>query len=101
MRLLRIGERGAERPACERGGRWFVARPVTEDFDGDFLADGGVERLRTALGAGDLPDVDGDGLRIGAPVARPGKGVCIGLNYSDHAAETGAAVPGEPVVFMK
>ncbi len=101
MRLLRIGERGAERPACERDGRWFDARPVTEDFDGRFLAGDGMERLRAALDAGRLPEVSRDGVRVGAPVARPGKVVCIGLNYSDHAAETGAAVPEEPVVFMK
>jgi 2-keto-4-pentenoate hydratase/2-oxohepta-3-ene-1,7-dioic acid hydratase in catechol pathway len=101
MRLLRIGEPGAERPAVERDGRWFDARPVTEDIDGRFLAAGGIERLRAALDADRLPEVSRDGVRIGAPIARPGKVVCIGLNYSDHAAETGAAVPEEPVVFMK
>jgi 2-keto-4-pentenoate hydratase/2-oxohepta-3-ene-1,7-dioic acid hydratase in catechol pathway len=101
MRLLRIGERGAERPACERDGRWFDARPVTEDFDGRFLGGGGMAELRAALEEGRLPEVSRDGVRVGAPVARPGKVVCIGLNYSDHAAETGAAVPDEPVVFMK
>jgi 2-keto-4-pentenoate hydratase/2-oxohepta-3-ene-1,7-dioic acid hydratase in catechol pathway len=101
MRLLRIGEPGAERPAVERDGRWFDARSVTDDFDGEFFAGGGVERLGAALAAGELPEVSRDGVRIGAPVARPGKVVCIGLNYRDHAAETGAAVPDEPVVFMK
>jgi 2-keto-4-pentenoate hydratase/2-oxohepta-3-ene-1,7-dioic acid hydratase in catechol pathway len=101
MRLLRIGEPGAERPAVERDGRWFDARSVTDDFDGEFFAGGGVERLGAALAAGELPEVSRDGLRIGVPVARPGKVVCIGLNYRDHAEETGAAVPDEPVVFMK
>ena len=101
MRLLRIGEPGAERPAVERDGVWFDARSVTDDFDGAFFAGGGVERLGAALAAGELPEVSRDGLRIGAPVARPGKVVCIGLNYRDHADETGAAVPDEPVVFMK
>jgi 2-keto-4-pentenoate hydratase/2-oxohepta-3-ene-1,7-dioic acid hydratase in catechol pathway len=101
MRLLRIGEPGAERPAVERDGRWFDARSVTDDFDGEFFAGGGVERLGAALAAGELPEVSRDGVRIGAPVARPGKVVCIGLNYRDHAEETGAAVPDEPVVFMK
>jgi 2-keto-4-pentenoate hydratase/2-oxohepta-3-ene-1,7-dioic acid hydratase in catechol pathway len=101
MRLLRIGEPGAERPAVERDGRWFDARPVTEDIDGRFLGEGGIERLRAAMDAGRLPEVPREGVRIGAPVARPGKVVCIGLNYRDHAAETGAAVPEEPVVFMK
>ena len=101
MRLLRMGEPGAEHPACEQGGRWFDARPVTDDFDGGFFAGGGLDRLRTALDAGRLPEVARDGVRLGSPVARPGKVVCIGLNYSDHAAETGAAVPAEPILFMK
>jgi 2-keto-4-pentenoate hydratase/2-oxohepta-3-ene-1,7-dioic acid hydratase in catechol pathway len=101
MRLLRIGEPGAERPAVERDGRWFDAAPVTGDFDGRFLAESGIDRLRAALDEGRLPEVARDGVRVGAPVARPGKVVCIGLNYSDHAAETGAAIPAEPVVFMK
>jgi 2-keto-4-pentenoate hydratase/2-oxohepta-3-ene-1,7-dioic acid hydratase in catechol pathway len=101
MRLLRFGEPGAERPAVEEDGRWFDAGPVTEDFDGRFFAEGGIARLRAALHGGGLPEVARDGARIGAPVATPGKVVCIGLNYSDHAAETGAAVPAEPVVFMK
>src|SRR5690606_23934167 len=47
------------------------------------------------------PVVDAEGVRVGAPIARPGKVVCIGLNYRDHAAESGAEVPAEPVVFMK
>jgi 2-keto-4-pentenoate hydratase/2-oxohepta-3-ene-1,7-dioic acid hydratase in catechol pathway len=101
MRLLRIGEPGAERPAVEREDVWFDARSVTADFDGHFFVEGGVARLRAALDGGELSEVSRDGVRIGAPVSRPGKVVCIGLNYSDHAAETGAVVPTEPVVFLK
>ncbi|MFB9200675.1 fumarylacetoacetate hydrolase family protein [Nonomuraea spiralis] len=71
------------------------------EIDGAFLASGGVARVRDALERGDLPVVDAAGLRIGAPIARPGKVVCIGLNYRDHAAESGAEPPAEPVVFMK
>ncbi len=71
------------------------------EIDGAFLASGGVGRVRDALERGELPLVEAEGLRIGAPIARPGKVVCIGLNFSDHAAESGAAVPAEPVVFMK
>lgn len=71
------------------------------EIDGAFLASGGVARVREALERGDLPVVEAEGLRVGAPIARPGKIVCIGLNFSDHAAESGAAVPAEPVVFMK
>lgn len=71
------------------------------EIDGAFLASGGVARVRDALERDALPVIAAEGLRIGAPVARPGKIVCIGLNYSDHAAESGAEVPAEPVVFMK
>jgi 2-keto-4-pentenoate hydratase/2-oxohepta-3-ene-1,7-dioic acid hydratase in catechol pathway len=101
MRLLRVGEPGSERPAVERDGRWFDAGSVIDDFDGRFFAGGGGARLQAALEGGQLPELTRDGLRIGAPVATPGKVVCIGLNYRDHAAETGADVPAEPVVFMK
>ncbi|NRQ40780.1 fumarylacetoacetate hydrolase family protein [Nonomuraea sp. NN258] len=71
------------------------------EIDGAFLASGAVARVRAALERDDLPVVDADGLRVGAPIARPGKIVCIGLNYRDHAAESGAEPPAEPVVFMK
>src|SRR4029450_623950 len=85
----------------ERDDVWFDALPVTDDFHGQFFADGGVDRLRAAPGAGQLPEGSRGGVRVGAPIARPGKIVCIGLNYRDHAEETGAAFPAEPVVFMK
>ncbi|GLX97502.1 2-hydroxyhepta-2,4-diene-1,7-dioate isomerase [Herbidospora sp. NBRC 101105] len=71
------------------------------DFTPDFFASGGLDRVRAALAGDPLPELDQDGLRIGPPIARPGKIVCIGLNYRDHAEESGAAVPTEPVVFMK
>ncbi|MFE7710780.1 hypothetical protein ACFU6I_34505 [Streptomyces sp. NPDC057486] len=63
---------------------------------GAFLAAGGAEQARQALAAGELPLLNGDGLRIGAPVALPGKIVCVGLNYRDCAAETGAPYPSGP-----
>lgn len=82
------------------GARWGGIGTGEPDIDGAFLASGGVARVRDALENGTLPIV-GAGERIGAPIARPGKIVCIGLNYSDHAEETGATPPPEPVVFMK
>ncbi|MDW4904218.1 fumarylacetoacetate hydrolase family protein [Streptomyces sp. ADMS] len=102
MKLLRVGAPGQERPAVRMDdGRLLDLSSVTRDIDGVFLASGGVERARAAVTAGEMAEIDPDGLRIGAPVARPGKIICVGLNYRDHAAETGAAIPPRPVVFMK
>ncbi|MEV4565897.1 fumarylacetoacetate hydrolase family protein [Nonomuraea sp. NPDC049419] len=100
MKLLRVGPVGQERPVVmdDAGNLRDIGVP---EIDGAFLASGGVARVREALERGDLPVVEAEGLRVGAPIARPGKIVCIGLNFSDHAAESGAAVPEEPVVFMK
>lgn len=102
MQLLRLGEPGAERPAVRTDdGVHFDLRPLTRDISGDFLADGGILRVREALASGRLSAADVDDVRIGPPVTRPGKVVCIGLNYRDHADETGQQPPGEPVIFMK
>lgn len=102
MRLLRVGPPGAERPVVlDAEGNAFDLSRLTPDIDGPFLAGLDPAELARAVREGALPAVDIDGLRIGPPVARPGKVVCIGLNYRDHAAETGAEPPSEPVVFMK
>ncbi|MEV4616074.1 fumarylacetoacetate hydrolase family protein [Kitasatospora sp. NPDC049258] len=102
MKLLRIGTPGEEVPAVRDGdGRTFAISGLTGDIDGAFLASRGIDKVRAALARGVLPALDIAGLRIGAPVARPGKVVCIGLNYRDHAEETGAPVPARPVVFLK
>ncbi|MEU2157770.1 fumarylacetoacetate hydrolase family protein [Streptomyces sp. NPDC019396] len=104
MKLLRVGPVGAERPALlDRDG--VTLRDLSAlvgDIDGRLLADdGGLDRIRAADEAGRLPVLDAAGLRTGPPLARVGKVVCIGLNYHDHAAETGATAPTEPVVFLK
>ncbi|MFF0362190.1 fumarylacetoacetate hydrolase family protein [Streptomyces sp. NA02536] len=102
MKLLRVGDPGREIPAVlGDDGDAFALTGLTDDIDGAFLASGGIERARQALAAGALPRLDTAGRRIGAPLARPGKVVCVGLNYRDHAEETGAAAPERPVVFMK
>lgn len=97
--LARLGDPGAEIPVVRHAGRTLDARSVTPDFDGAFFATDGMTRVADALET--LPEFDAGALRVGAPIARPGKIVCIGLNYSDHAEETGQAAPAEPVVFMK
>ncbi len=102
MRLMRVGPVGQERPALlAEDGRLLDLSGVTGEIDGRFLAFDGLSRAAAALADGALPALDPAGLRIGAPLARPGKVVCVGLNYRDHAEETGAAIPDRPVVFMK
>jgi 2-keto-4-pentenoate hydratase/2-oxohepta-3-ene-1,7-dioic acid hydratase in catechol pathway len=100
MRLARIGAAGAEIPAVSGdGGEWFDLRSIATDVDPAFLADG-LDRARGALAAGELPVVESVE-RFGPPLAGIGKIVCIGLNYVDHAAETGATPPSEPIIFLK
>ncbi|MFD9815392.1 fumarylacetoacetate hydrolase family protein [Streptomyces sp. NPDC059080] len=103
MKLLRVGTTGAERPALlDADGALRDLSGLVPDIDGALLADdAALARVRTAAGSGDLPVLDAAGLRTGPPVARIGKVVCIGLNYHDHARETGAAVPEEPIIFLK
>jgi 2-keto-4-pentenoate hydratase/2-oxohepta-3-ene-1,7-dioic acid hydratase in catechol pathway len=102
MRLLRIGPAGAERPAgLTPDGRVLDLSSVVPDIDGRLLDGEGLDRVRAALQAGSLRQVALDEVRVGPPIARPGSIVCIGLNYRDHAEETGAPVPAEPVVFLK
>ncbi|MFJ8827311.1 fumarylacetoacetate hydrolase family protein [Streptomyces sp. NPDC102467] len=103
MKLLRVGPAGAERPALlDADGTLRDLSALVPDVDGALLADdAALDRVRAAATSGDLPALDATGLRVGPPVARIGKVVCIGLNYHDHAAETGAEPPAEPVVFFK
>ncbi|MEU1004619.1 fumarylacetoacetate hydrolase family protein [Streptomyces tibetensis] len=103
MKLLRVGTAGAERPALlDADGSLRDLSGVVADIDGALLADEeALGRVRAAVDAGDLPVLDATGLRVGPPLGRIGKIVCIGLNYHDHARETGAEPPAEPVVFMK
>jgi 2-keto-4-pentenoate hydratase/2-oxohepta-3-ene-1,7-dioic acid hydratase in catechol pathway len=102
VKLLRLGPIGAERPyLLLDDGRVLDVTDRAGDFDPAFFGRGGLEELRELKrdGAGaavSMPDV-----RVGAPVARPGKIVCIGLNYADHAAESGAPIPTEPIMFFK
>ena len=101
MRFARLGERGHEIPALVDGDVTRDLRSITADIDGEFLATG-VERVAEALEAGTLPELeDADQLRVGAPIARPGSVICIGMNYAAHAREGGSEPPTEPVMFFK
>lgn len=99
MKLLRYGAAGEERPGVLVDGKVYDLSHHVKDIAGPTLA---PERLRelARFPASDLPLVSDPG-RIGPCVGGVGKFICIGLNYADHAAETGAAIPQEPVVFMK
>ena len=104
MYLMRIGAAGAEKPAARIDDDTYVdLSDVVSDVDAAFLADGGLERIRPVVAerveAGRVSELAGQ--RIGAPIARPHQILCIGLNYRDHAAETGQAVPEEPILFTK
>lgn len=100
MKLLRLGPKGRERPAIlDTGGRIRDLSAHVADIAGDVLTPSGLDALRT-LDLNALPLIEGTP-RIGACVGAIGKFICIGLNYADHAAETGADIPKEPIVFGK
>ncbi len=100
MKLLRHGPRGAERPGIlHTDGSIRDLTGLVPDIGGAVLSDAGLAMLR-GIDAGTLPVVD-PATRLGPCVAGTGKFICIGLNYADHAAESGMAVPPEPVIFMK
>jgi 2-keto-4-pentenoate hydratase/2-oxohepta-3-ene-1,7-dioic acid hydratase in catechol pathway len=102
VKLLRVGPAGAERPALlDQDGVVRDLGGLVADIDGTLLADAdAMARIAAAASDGSLPALEA-GLRVGPPLTGIGKIVCIGLNYHDHAAETGAQPPSEPVVFMK
>ena len=100
MKLLRYGPAGAEKPALlDAAGDLRCLSAVVRDIDSFALSDAALDMIR-AIDPKTLPKVTGNP-RIGPCVVRPVNYVCIGLNYADHAAETGAAVPKEPIVFLK
>ncbi len=102
MKLVRFGQRGQEKPGIVTpDGRLKDVSEHVRDYDHAFFAGGGLAALRAVAARADaLPDAPA-GVRIGAPVARPRNVWAIGLNYSDHAKETGAAIPAEPILFTK
>jgi len=102
MKLVRFGPRGRELPgllAADGGIRDLSAH--VRDFDHAFFAGDGIEQVRSLAATPDALPRAAAGVRLGSPVARPRNVFAIGLNYSDHARETGAAIPAEPILFMK
>lgn len=104
MKLLRIGDVGAEKPAALiDDGIYVDLSDVVPDFNEAFFEHDGPEAVRAVVAQrAELGRVEALAQkRVGAPIARPHQIVCVGLNYSDHAAETGQAVPTEPILFTK
>lgn len=104
MKLLRIGEPGSEKPAALVDGDAYVdLSDVARDFDEEFFGSGGLARIVPIVAEREASGITRrlDGQRIGAPIARPHQIICVGLNYADHAAESGQPVPDEPILFTK
>ncbi|RZL18907.1 MAG: FAA hydrolase family protein [Pedobacter sp.] len=102
MKLIRWGSADQEKTGVIVNDVWYDTSAFGEDYNELFFQNDGLNRLAAFLGSneGNLPVLPTD-TRLGSPIARPSKIVCIGLNYADHAKETGAALPPEPVIFMK
>jgi len=103
MKLIRFGTPGQERPGVILAdGRRVDATAFGQDWDEHFLGGDGLSRLaQWQASQGTRAPIVGDDVRLGSPIARPSKIVCVGLNYRDHARESGMAVPAEPVIFFK
>jgi 2-keto-4-pentenoate hydratase/2-oxohepta-3-ene-1,7-dioic acid hydratase in catechol pathway len=104
MQLMRIGAIGAEKPVVRIGDEGYIdVSDVVSDFNEEYFGSGGLATLpgivAERVAAGRVTPFAGE--RIGSPIARPHQLLCIGLNYSDHAAETGQAIPTEPILFTK
>ncbi|MCA6450465.1 MAG: fumarylacetoacetate hydrolase family protein [Chitinophagaceae bacterium] len=101
MKLIRFGEPGKEKPGVHVDGKNYDLSGLVNDYDEAFFANDGIGRLSALLSKStELPQLP-EGTRLGCPVARPSKILCIGLNYAKHAKETNAPIPNEPILFMK
>ena len=102
MKLIRWGAEGSEKTGVIIGDNWYDTSALGLDYNEAFFANNGLEQLAQFLkeNEGKLEQISKEE-RLGAPIARPSKIVCIGLNYVDHARETNANIPAEPIIFMK
>ena len=100
MKLIRFGAEGQEKPGVIINDKWYDVSHLVTDYNEAFFAGNAINELQTAIEKGGLTEVD-QNTRLGAALARPSKLICVGLNYKDHAHETGAAIPAEPILFFK
>jgi 2,4-diketo-3-deoxy-L-fuconate hydrolase len=102
MKLIRFGEAGKEKPGVHIDGKNYDVSGFIKDYDESFLGNGGLQHLGWMLSEHkNMLRAIPDGTRLGCPVAKPSKILCIGLNYAVHARETNAPLPKEPILFMK
>lgn len=102
MKLIRFGEPGKEKPGVIINEKRYDLSEVIKDYDEEFFGSNGIDKLKEYVNKNhdNLVPV-GDDVRLGPPLTRPSKIICVGLNYVDHAKETGAAPPAEPILFFK
>lgn len=100
MKLIKYGEPGKEKPGIIKDGHYYDVSHVVDDYNEEFFSGSQLKELEQKTESSELEKIDKN-VRLGSPIARPSKIVCIGLNYKDHAEETGAEIPKEPIVFFK
>ncbi|MGN6541921.1 MAG: fumarylacetoacetate hydrolase family protein [Ginsengibacter sp.] len=100
MKLIRFGKPGNERPGVIIQDKRYDVSSFIKDYDEDFFANDGVNNLKKIIEENNFPEIDSKE-RLGCPVYKPSKIICIGLNYAKHAKETNAAIPKEPILFFK
>jgi len=102
MKLIRYGEPNREKIGVQLEGKYYDVSALGGDYNEQFFEENGLARLEEFVKANETTLVEiPTGTRLGSPIARPSKIVCIGLNYKDHAEETNAKIPSEPIIFMK
>ncbi|MCO4293859.1 fumarylacetoacetate hydrolase family protein [Solitalea sp. MAHUQ-68] len=100
MKLIRFGKAREEKPGVIINEKYYDVSAFVNDYDEKFFGGDGLEKLEKQIENAALPQVDSS-VRLGAPLARPSKIICVGLNYKDHAHETNAPIPKEPILFFK
>src|SRR6188768_2820530 len=100
MKLIRFGEAGKEKPGVIINDAWFDVSEYIPDYDEKFFETGGLALLKKIISEKKLKEISRE-IRLGPPITRPSKLICIGLNYSDHATESKMQLPPEPVIFFK
>src|SRR5690606_19850131 len=102
MKLIRYGEPNREKIGVQLEGKYYDVSALGGDYNEQFFEENGLARLEEFVKANETTLVEvPSNTRLGSPIARPSKIVCVGLNYKDHAEETNAKIPSEPIIFMK